>query len=289
MKILVTGANGQLGSEINKRTSIYSNWEFVFSDVADLDITNLTAVESFVHQNKITAIINCAAYTAVDLAESNIEFCEAVNVLGAKNLAIVAASNNLKYIHTSTDFVFDGKYHLPYKESDEPNPLSVYGITKYKGEQEVLQENPSSIVLRTAWLYSEHGGNFVKTMQRLGKDRQTLNVIFDQVGTPTWAGDLATVILEILSQIEKGGKQSGLYHYSNEGIASWYDFAVEIMQISGIDCKVYPIETKEYPTPAPRPAYSVLNKAKIKKDFQLEIPHWKESLKKCILAINNEQ
>lgn len=285
MKILVTGANGQLGSEIHERVAQFSDWEFVFCDVKNLDITNLKAVEEFVDQNKITTIINCAAYTAVDVAETNSELCEAVNVVGAKNLATVAAAEKIQLIHTSTDFVFDGKNHLPYKETDVPNPISVYGSTKYQGEQEVLQVHPSAIILRTAWLYSQYGGNFVKTMQRLGKDREQLNVIFDQVGTPTWAGDLAAAILEILSQLENGSTQKGLYHYSNEGVASWYDFAVEIMALSKIECKVLPIETKEYPTPAPRPAYSVLNKAKIKTDFKLEIPHWKVSLKKCILAI----
>tara|TARA_B100000809_G_scaffold225176_1_gene235951 strand:- start:6577 stop:7434 length:858 start_codon:yes stop_codon:yes gene_type:complete len=285
MRILVTGANGQLGTEINQRVDQYVNWEFFFCDVNDLDITNLKAVEEYVQQNQITAIINCAAYTAVDPAESNQEVAHAVNVVGAKNLAVVAAKHKLKYIHTSTDFVFDGKYHLPYIETDLPNPLSVYGSTKFIGEQEVLKAHPSAIIIRTAWLYSAHGGNFVKTMQRLGKEKDQLGVIFDQVGTPTWAGDLATTILEILSQLEKGGKQVGLYHYSNEGLASWYDFAVEIMELSELKCKVLPIETKEYPTPAPRPAYSVLNKGKIKADFKVEIPHWKASLKKCIFTM----
>jgi dTDP-4-dehydrorhamnose reductase len=284
MKILVTGASGQLGSEIKERVERFPNWEFLFCTVESLDITNVSDVEDFFSIHKITAIINCAAYTAVDLAESNREVCEAVNVRGAKNLAIVAAKYNVKYIHTSTDFVFDGHYHLPYKETDKPNPLNVYGITKLQGEQEVLKLVPEAIIIRTAWLYSNHGGNFVKTMQRLGNEREELNVIFDQVGTPTWAGDLAETILEILSQLEVGGTQKGMYHYSNEGLASWYDFAIEIIEFSKLECKVLPIETKDYPTPAPRPAYSVLNKAKIKKDFGLEIPHWKQSLKKCILA-----
>jgi len=285
MRILVTGANGQLGTEIKQRIIQFKNWKFFFCDVADLDITNLKAVEEYIEQKQITVIVNCAAYTAVDPAESNQKSAHAVNVTGAKNLAVVAAARELKYIHTSTDFVFDGKHHLPYKETDLPNPLSVYGSTKYLGEQEVLKTHPTTIVVRTAWLYSAHGGNFVKTMQRLGKEREQLGVIFDQVGTPTWAGDLATTILEILSQLENGGKQVGLYHYSNEGLASWYDFAIEIMELSEINCKVLPIETKEYPTPAPRPAYSVLNKGKIKVDFELDIPHWKVSLKKCIFAM----
>ena len=286
MNILVTGANGQLGTEISERISQYPQWNFLFSDVAELDITNLKAVETYVQQNQIGAIVNCAAYTAVDAAESNKELAHAINATGAKNLASVAAAQKLKYIHTSTDFVFDGKYHLPYKETDLPNPLSVYGSTKYSGEQEVLSVHPAAIIVRTAWLYSAHGGNFVKTMQRLGKEREQLSIIFDQVGTPTWAGDLAAAILEILAQLEQGGTQKGLYHYSNEGLASWYDFAVEIMELSKIKCELLPIETKSYPTPAARPAYSVLNKEKIKTAFHLKIPHWKASLKKCISAMN---
>jgi dTDP-4-dehydrorhamnose reductase len=284
MKILVTGSNGQLGNEINKRTAAFPNWGFVFCDASQLDITDIEAVSAFISNNKITAIINCAAYTAVDKAEDDTELCYAVNVTGAKNLALAAAEFNCRYIHTSTDFVFDGKTHLPYREAEVPKPTSVYGKTKLEGEQEVLKLLPEAIVVRTAWLYSVHGGNFVKTMQRLGNERDQLGVIFDQVGTPTWAGDLAATILTVLEALEKGGTQKGVYHYSNEGLASWYDFAVAIMELSAIVCKVLPIETIAYPTPAPRPAFSVLNKAKIKSDFGIEIPHWRESLKKCILA-----
>ena len=289
MNILVSGASGQLGNELRERSNLYKTWNFYFTDTSELDITNLSKVEEFVAANSIETIINCAAYTAVDLAETNKDLCYTVNVIGAKNLAIVAANKKIQLIHTSTDFVFDGVHHLPYKEEDAANPLSVYGSTKLAGEKEVLSICPESIILRTAWLYSAYGANFVKTMQRLGRDRDTLNVISDQVGTPTWAGDLANAILQIVKTKEADSDHQGVYHYSNEGVASWYDFAVEIMQLSGIDCKVYPIETKEYPTPAPRPAYSVLNKAKIKSDFKLDIPHWKESLKKCILVIENEQ
>lgn len=282
MNILVTGSNGQLGNEIKERTSKFGNWDFIFRDLPDLDITNFNAIEKFIHEGSISVIINCAAYTAVDLAESNKETATAVNVIGAKNLAKIAQKLKLKLIHISTDFVFDGKWYLPYKETDIPNPLSVYGLTKLKGEQEVLSECPTSIILRTAWLYSSYGSNFVKTMQKLGIERASLSVVFDQVGTPTYAGDLAQAILDILTQLELGNGNNGMYHYSNEGVASWYDFAFEIMNLSNIKCNVLPIESREYPTPAPRPSFSVLNKNKIKADFNLEIPHWKSSLKQCI-------
>jgi len=286
MNILITGSNGQLGSEIKRIASNYKNWNFIYRDLPALDITNLDQIKSLIQEENIKAIVNCAAYTAVDPAESNKALAYAVNVEGAKNLAIAANDYNAKLIHISTDFVFDGKYHLPYIESDLPNPLSVYGITKLEGEQKVLEILPSSIIIRTAWLYSAYGNNFVKTMQRLGRERDKLSVIFDQVGTPTWAADLAQTILVILKQLEEGNSEKGIYHFSNEGVASWYDFAVEIMELSQIECNVSPIETKEYPTPAPRPSYCVLNKAEIKSDFGISIPHWKESLKKCIFQLN---
>ncbi len=283
MSILVTGANGQLGNELHKLSAQHNNWKFFFCDRNKVDITDKEAITAFVQENKITAIINCAAYTAVDLAESETAKARTINVQGAKNLAQVTAENNLKLIHVSTDFVFDGKHYLPYVESDTPNPLSVYGETKLQGEKEVLKACSNAIVIRTSWLYSAYGTNFVKTMQRLGNERTQLGVVFDQIGTPTWTGDLAQAILEILSQFKEN--TSGIYHFSNEGVASWYDFAVEIMELSKIDCKVLPIEAKEYPTPAYRPAYSVLNKSKIKRDFNLKIPYWKVSLKNCIEQI----
>ncbi|PKV65403.1 dTDP-4-dehydrorhamnose reductase [Polaribacter sp. Hel1_33_96] len=282
MNILITGSNGQLGNEIKDRASQFGNWNFIYKDLPELDITDYNKLEKLTSELSIDTIINCAAYTAVDLAESNQEIAYKVNVEGAKNLAKLAKKFRLKLVHVSTDFVFDGKHHLPYKETDMSNPLSVYGRTKLEGERLVLEEYPNSIILRTAWLYSSYGANFVKTMQRLGSEREELQVIFDQVGTPTWAGDLANTILKIISQLEYGNANKGLYHYSNEGVASWYDFAVEIMNLSNVNCKVLPIETEEYPTPAPRPSYSVLNKAKIKTDFNIEIPHWKISLKECI-------
>jgi dTDP-4-dehydrorhamnose reductase len=281
MNILVPGSNGQWGNEIKERAFKFSNWNFIYRDLPELDITNFDHIEKLTKDLSINAIINCAAYTAVDLAESNKEIATAVNIIGAKNLAKIAQKLNLKLIHISTDFVFDGKYYLPYKETDIPNPLSVYGLTKLKGEQVVLSECPASIILRTAWLYSSYGSNFVKTMQKLGIERESLSVIFDQVGTPTYAGDLAQAILDVLTQLERGNENNGIYHYSNEGVASWYDFAVEIMNLSNIKCNVLPIESREYPTPAPRPSFSVLNKNKIKADFNLEIPHWKSSLKHC--------
>jgi dTDP-4-dehydrorhamnose reductase len=282
MNILITGSNGQLGNEIKDRASQFGNWNFIYKDLPELDITDYNKLEKLTSELSIDTIINCAAYTAVDLAESNQEIAYKVNAEGAKNLAKLAKKFRLKLVHVSTDFVFDGKHHLPYKETDMSNPLSVYGRTKLEGERLVLEEYPNSIILRTAWLYSSYGANFVKTMQRLGSEREELQVIFDQVGTPTWAGDLANTILKIISQLEYGNANKGLYHYSNEGVASWYDFAVEIMNLSNVNCKVLPIETEEYPTPAPRPSYSVLNKAKIKTDFNIEIPHWKISLKECI-------
>ena len=287
MNILITGSNGQLGSEIKQLSPYYSSWNFIYKDLPDLDITNIELLEKLVKEEAINTIVNCAAYTAVDPAESNQEIAYAVNVLGAKNLAKLSNLYKIKLIHISTDFVFDGKHYLPYKETDQPNPLGVYGSTKLEGEQEVLAECSNSIIIRTAWLYSSFGANFVKTMQKLGNDRNELNVIFDQVGTPTFAGDLAQTILEILTQLEAGSTKKGVYHYSNEGIASWYDFAVEVMSLSNLKCRVYPIETFQYPTPAPRPSFSVLNKEKIKTDFGIEIQHWKSSLKKCIQELDD--
>ncbi len=286
MNILITGSNGQLGNEIKQLAFNYNNWNFIYKDLPDLDITNKALLENLIKEESIHAIVNCAAYTAVDPAESNQEIAHAVNVLGAKNLAKLSKLYNIKLIHISTDFVFDGKHYLPYKETDQPNPLSVYGNTKLEGEQKVLAECSNSIIIRTAWLYSSFGANFVKTMQKLGAERDQLNVIFDQVGTPTYAADLAQALLQMLSQLENGATHTGIYHYSNEGVASWYDFAVEIMSLSNLKCTVHPIETFQYPTPAPRPSFSVLNKEKIKNDFGIEIPHWKSSLKKCIQILN---
>lgn len=282
MIILVTGSNGQLGNEIRKREALLDGSGFIYADLPELDITDKNQLEAFIVKNKVTTIVNCAAYTAVDKAEGDESTATLVNVTGPENIAVLANQYHLVYIHISTDFVFDGQHHLPYIETDQPRPLSVYGQTKRAGEIKVLEHCPSALILRTSWLYSVHGTNFVKTMQRLGKERDSLNVIFDQTGTPTWAGDLAEAILRILADPETGKTKKGIYHFSDEGVASWYDFAVEIMSLSGITCTINPIETTAYPTPAKRPYYSVLNKNAIKATFGLSIPHWKKSLEHCI-------
>lgn len=271
MKILITGAKGQLGSELSKIIP-----DAILADKEELDITNFEAVKQFVNNNKIDTIINCVAYTAVDKAEDDEENAYKVNVLGAENLA----KTNCKLIHISTDYVFDGKNCKPYIEDDKTGPLSVYGKTKLESENIVLKNNKQAIVIRTAWLYSTYGNNFVKTMLRLGKEKESLNVVFDQVGTPTYAKDLAEIIKIIIPNINE--KTSGIYHFSNEGVCSWYDFATEIMSLSNLNCKVKPILSIEYPTKATRPFYSVLNKNKIKKTFNVEIRHWKEALMECL-------
>ena len=268
---LVTGANGQLGSELKQILGDKAQ----YADVADLDITNTDAVIEFFAGKSFEAIINCAAYTAVDKAESDADIARKVNVDGPCNLA----KTGVPIVHISTDYVFDGKAYMPYAEADKTNPQSVYGVTKLESEKAVMENASSCVIIRTAWLYSAFGNNFVKTMRKLGAERESLNVIFDQIGTPTYARDLAQVIADILPQMY-GRKE--IYHFSNEGVCSWYDFALEIMVLSGLKCNVLPIETKDYLTAAKRPHYSVLNKAKIKKDFGLEINHWKVSLSKCL-------
>ena len=274
MKILITGAKGQLGSELSKTIP-----DAILADKEELDITDFEAVKQFVNTNKIDTIINCVAYTAVDKAEDDEENTYKVNVLGAENLA----KTNCKLIHISTDYVFDGKNYEPYIEEDKTEPLSVYGKTKLESENVVLKNNKQAIVIRTSWLYSTYGNNFVKTMLRLGKEKESLNVVFDQVGTPTYAKDLAETIKIIIPNINE--KTSGIYHFSNEGVCSWYDFATEIMSLSNLNCKVKPILSIEYPTKATRPHYSVLNKNKIKKTFNVEIRHWKEALMDCLEKI----
>ena len=288
MKILVTGANGQLGSEIKELAEIYNKHTFVFSDLPELDICDDTALFKYVSEHKIEAIINCAAYTAVDKAETDMETAEKVNAMAVENLVKAMQTVQGKLIQISTDYVFDGTNHAPYVESDVVNPLGVYGSTKLNGEQKVLDADINGIVIRTSWLYSSFGNNFVKTMLRLGNERPTLNVIFDQVGTPTYARDLAVVCLEILSNNEDLTSKGKLYHFSNEGATSWYDFAKAIMEMGDVNCDVSPIETKDYPTPAKRPFYSILNKSKIKADFQIKIPYWRDSLKVCIQKLTNK-
>ena len=270
-KILVTGGNGQLGTELKKLLP-----DAIYTDVADLDITNLDEVMAFVKENNIETIINCAAYTAVDNAEDDTTTAYKVNVIGPENLAITGC----KIVHISTDYVFDGKGHKPYHPNDETNPVSIYGKTKRAGEEAVINNAKVAVVIRTAWLYSPYGNNFVKTMRRFGAERESLNVVADQVGTPTYAGDLAQAIVDILPQMNENNK--GIYHYTNEGVCSWYDFANTIMELSGLNCKVNPIPSSAYPTKATRPFYSVLDKTSIKETFNVATSHWTEGLKRCL-------
>jgi len=279
MKILVVGSKGQLGSCINEIKSAY-DYEFIFKDIDELDITKTSDLEGFLRDNKFDFVINCAAYTRVDDAEDDIENAELINVLGVKNLALMVKKYSFKLVHISTDFIFDGLQSFPYKEDDKPNPINMYGKTKLSAEDVVKKYANEYIIIRTAWLYSVYGNNFVKTIIRLAETKKEISVVFDQVGTPTNAADLAKVILDILPNFEKGKNQ--VYNYTNEGVASWYDFAKEIVDILNLKTEVLPITSDEYIAKAKRPAYSVLNKQKIKKDFSLKISHWKESLRECI-------
>lgn len=279
LNVLVTGSNGQLGSEIKELAC--GNETFFFTDRATLDITNPKTIKEFIEKNSIDTIINCAAYTAVDKAESDIESADKINHLAVKYLAQISKEKNIKLIHISTDYVFDGKSHMPYTEENSTNPNGVYGQTKLDGEKAMLGINPqNSLIIRTSWVYSSYGANFVKTMLRLGKEKESLGVIYDQVGTPTYARDLAQAILEIIPKVEN--QKVEIYNYSNEGVTSWYDFAKEIMRMTKLNCQINPIETTEYPTPARRPHYSLLNKTKIKTEFNLAISYWKDSLDDCL-------
>ena len=285
--VLVTGSKGQVGSELQTLSKNYE-YNFFFTDRDSLDITDKEAILDFVKVNAINTIVNAAAYTAVDKAEEDIENADKVNHLATKHLAEVAQKNSIKLIHISTDYVFDGENFKPYTEDNNTNPNSVYGKTKLDGENAMQEINPkNSIIIRTSWVYSSFGANFVKTMLRLGKERDSLGVIFDQVGTPTYARDLAKAILDILPNIKN--EKVALYNYSNEGVLSWYDFAKEIMKMAKIGCQINPIETKEYPTPAQRPHYSLLNKAKIKHDFNINIPYWKDSLNECLHTLGERK
>ncbi|OCL91243.1 dTDP-4-dehydrorhamnose reductase [Aliarcobacter thereius] len=287
LNILVTGANGQVGSEI-KELSINYPYKFFFTTRTDFDITDKNSIKEFCQKNNINVIINCAAYTAVDKAESDIDNADLVNRKAVKKLSLVAKELNIKLIHISTDYVFDGKNHKPYIEEFQTNPQGVYGKTKLDGELELLNINPlNSIIIRTSWVYSYYGNNFVKTMLRLGHDKKELGVIFDQVGTPTYAKDLALTILNIIPQIENSKVE--IYNYSNEGVLSWYDFAKEIMRMAKLDCKINPIETFEYPTPAKRPHFSLLNKSKIKQKFNIKIPYWKDGLDDCLRRLGERR
>ena len=277
--ILITGANGQLGNEMRVLSAEYPGYAYFFTDVAELDICDEQAVMEFVQANDIHVIVNCAAYTAVDKAEENVELCTRLNADAVGYLAKAAEAFGAEFIQISTDYVFDGTAHVPYRESASTCPNSVYGHTKLAGEQNALTLCSRSMVIRTAWLYSTFGNNFVKTMIRLGRERDSLGVIFDQVGTPTYARDLARAIFAAIRQ----GVVPGVYHFSNEGVCSWYDFTKAIHRLAGItDCKVKPLHTEEYPTLAKRPHYSVLDKSKIKATYSIEVPYWMDSLRMCI-------
>lgn len=277
--ILVTGANGQLGTEM-QILSKTSKDRYIFTDVAELDITNLAAIRQMVVENNIDVIVNCAAYTNVDKAEEDEKIANLLNNTSVGYLANVVKEVGATLIHISTDYVFDGAAHIPYTEEHPTTPIGVYGRTKLDGEKSVVASDCNYIIIRTSWLYSQWGNNFVKTMQRLTNGRDTLNVIFDQIGTPTYAGDLANAIGEIINsnQITK----KGIYHFSNEGVCSWYDFAKMICDMSGNKCEIYPIHSSEFPSKVTRPLYSVLDKTKFKNTFNLSIPHWVDSLKICI-------
>jgi dTDP-4-dehydrorhamnose reductase len=274
-----------LGSEIKKLAAFYPNYHLIFTDINELDITKYQDVISFCKKNSIQIIINCAAYTAVDNAENEEELANLINYTGAKNLANAAFEINAFLIHISTDYLFDGTKNQPYHEDDKTNPLGVYGKSKEKGERAIVESKARSIIIRTSWLYSEFGKNFVKTILKLAKERKSLNIVYDQVGSPTYAGDLAQAILDIISKDEKQGLQ--VFHYSNEGAISWYDFAKAINEIDALSCEILPIESKDYPTLAKRPPYSVFNKSKIKSNYHISIPYWRDSLVKCINILKN--
>lgn len=275
MNILITGCNGQLGTEMRNLSAQHTNHTYFFTDVQELDITNRQAVLDFVQNNSIDLIVNCAAYTNVDKAEEDEVTARLINAQAVENLA----SAGCKIIHVSTDYVFSGDEHVPCRESDPVAPRTAYGRTKYEGEQLLLNTNPQAIIFRTAWLYSPYGNNFVKTMLKYGREKDELRVVYDQIGTPTYAEDLA---MAIYAAIEAPQWHAGIYHFTNEGVCSWFDFTVEILRQAGVTCKVSPILSSEYQYKTPRPHYSVLDKAKVKTTFGITIPYWTDSLAKCL-------
>jgi dTDP-4-dehydrorhamnose reductase len=287
--ILVTGANGQLGQSFRHLAPHFPQHHFLFVGSGELDITNRRAVQAFFKKHPVSWCLNCAAYTAVDKAETEPAAARKVNVTGAKNLAEACAQAGIPLVHFSTDYVYHGARNLPLVETDPVQPKGVYARTKLAGERAALKIHPLTMVVRTSWVYAAHGHNFVKTMLRLGADRPELRVVFDQIGTPTYAPDLAAAVLQVIEKVQQGQVSTeqirGIWHYSNEGVASWYDFAVAIFELANLPCAVLPIESSQYPTPAQRPPFSVLNKGKIKATFGLHIPHWRESLKTCLLTV----
>ncbi len=285
MKILVTGCNGQLGNELRLILDKEFPGSVLYTDVQELDLTDAKAVNAYVVNNEVTHIVNCAAYTAVDRAEEEKMQCAKINTDAVKNIAIAADSNGAKVIHISTDYVFDGTNHRPYRESDKVNPISQYGTTKRKGETALLALAHEALIIRTAWLYSTFGNNFVKTMLRLADSQPEIKVVSDQVGTPTYARDLAAAIAKILHSHQW---VPGIFHFTDEGAASWYDFAKAIFRIAGKNVKVTPIPTEDFPTPANRPAYSILDKTRIKATYGVAIPHWEESLRDCMNLLSGQ-
>ncbi len=277
--ILVTGQNGQLGNELKVLSENYANYDYVFTDVAELDITNEEKVNEFFITYKPAICINAAAYTAVDKAETERELALKINAWAVGNLAENCKKINTKFIHISTDYVFDGTASSPYAEDDTVNPVNFYGESKLKGEQIALEKNPSTVIIRTSWVYSFFGNNFVKTMLRLMKERESISVVNDQFGSPTYAADLAGAVMKITTLSED---KDGIYHFSNEGVISWFDFAAAIKNLAGLSCDTKPIDTSAYPTPAKRPAYSAMNKEKIKSTFGIELKDWKDSLQQCL-------
>ncbi len=280
-KIWVTGANGQLGNELRLLSKSIKDFEFVFTDLPELDLTKHDAVKKAFKEIKPDVVINTAAYTAVDLAEQENEKTYAVNTYAVANLAALCSAGKAFLIHISTDFVFDGKRSTPYHEEVAANPVGAYASSKNKGEIEILLGTRHAAIIRTSWLYGNFGGNFMKTILEKGRKGEKLSVVYDQVGTPTWSADLANVVVEMARNAKKVNGVE-LFHYSNEGVASWYDFAYEILHMANVKTTLVPVDTKDFQRPAPRPAYSVLNKGKIKKFLGIEIPYWKDSLKKCL-------
>ncbi len=280
--ILVTGSNGQLGSEIREISDRYENYNFVFTDVEELDLTISEDIDSFFTDNKIDVCVNCAAYTAVDKAEDEIGLAMLVNSTAVDNLSKVCNNNGTLLFHISTDYVFNGKHFMPYVETDTVSPDSQYGLSKLKGEEAVMLNCDKAIIVRTSWLYSSHGNNFVKTLIKLGNEKDQLSVVSDQVGTPTYAADLAEAIMVMIASFDET-KPKEIYHFSNEGAISWYDFGKAIMKLSNIECAINPIDSKDYPSKANRPFYSVLSKSKIKKHYGVNVPYWEDSLRRMII------
>ncbi len=291
MKILVTGAYGQLGRVLNELSGKFPFWQFVFTDLDVFDVTDEIVVQDFFRKNSPNFVINCAAYTAVDKAETDVANARNVNALAPGYLAKSARIAGAGFLHISTDYVFNGESFIPYSELNAVNPVSVYGKTKLEGEERSLHENPETCIVRTSWLYSAYGHNFLKTILKLGRERNEIRVVFDQIGTPTYAADLAEVIVSIMEiyLTRKENFSPGIYHFSNEGVASWYDFAKTIFEIAGIGCRVVPVLSDAFPTAAKRPHYSVLNKSRLKTNYNIEIPYWKESVEICVKKILKQE